>query len=68
MRSFAIGCRMPDRLEAIFAESPGKASLAERAVYLDEACGREIELRRRLDALLKAHDEAGSFLRESAGE
>ncbi len=53
-----------NRLEAIFAESLGKASLAERAAYLDQACGVEIGLRRRLDALLKAHDEAGSFLRE----
>jgi WD40 repeat protein/serine/threonine protein kinase len=59
----------PIRLEAIFAAALAKASLPERAAYLDDACAGHAELRRRLDALLKAHDDAGSFLeRPAAGE
>jgi serine/threonine protein kinase len=34
----------------------------ERAAYLDRACGGELELRARIEALLKAHEQAGSFL------
>jgi serine/threonine protein kinase/WD40 repeat protein len=59
---------IPDanRLEAIFASALAKASLQERAAYLDEACAGDAELRRRLEALLEAHDKAGSFLEKPA--
>src|SRR5262245_38213805 len=33
-----------------------------RRAYLDEACGADGNLRGRVEALLKAHEEAGSFL------
>ena len=35
---------------------------SERPAYLDEACAGNPPLRRRIDALLKAHDETDSFL------
>jgi serine/threonine protein kinase len=35
---------------------------AERSAYLDRACGGEDGLRARVEALLRAHDQAGSFL------
>jgi hypothetical protein len=56
----------PHRLEAIFSAALAKASLPERAAYLDEACAGDVELRRRLEALLQAHDRAGSFLEKPA--
>ena len=55
-----------NRLEALFAAALGKASLTERAAYVDLACAGDVELRERLGALLKAHDEAGSFLASAA--
>jgi serine/threonine protein kinase/dipeptidyl aminopeptidase/acylaminoacyl peptidase len=41
---------------------------AERAVFLDEACGGDESLRKPVEALLAAHDEAGSFIEEPAME
>jgi WD40 repeat protein/serine/threonine protein kinase len=37
-------------------------STAERPAALERECGADAELRRRLEALLKAHDEADSYL------
>ncbi len=39
-----------------------KKSPAERAAYLDAACGENRELRSQVEGLLQAHEEAGSFL------
>ena len=39
-----------------------------RAAFLDEACGTDTELRRRIDNLLKCHDQAGAFIDKPAGE
>jgi WD40 repeat protein/serine/threonine protein kinase len=39
-----------------------KESAAERRAYLDAACGEDEELRREVEALLAAHERAGSFL------
>ncbi len=36
-----------------------------RAAYLDEACDGDAPLRRRVEALLRAHDESGPFLSEA---
>src|SRR5262245_35674969 len=47
--------------ETIFAEALEKAGPTERAAYLDSGCG-DAGQRRRLDALLAAHDKAGGFL------
>src|SRR5262245_61971834 len=38
----------------------------KRAAFLDEACGPNVELRARIDALLRAHDQAGGFLPDKA--
>src|SRR4051812_32757111 len=41
---------------------------AERAAYLDQACGPDAELRQRVDSLLKAFVNAGSFLQQPAAD
>src|SRR4029078_12393038 len=38
----------------------------ERAAFLDEACAGDASLRQRLEILLAAHDEPGSFLKSAA--
>src|ERR1051326_3820289 len=48
--------------EAIFSEALGKASAAERAAYLDQACADNGELRRRVEALLLAHERTSGVL------
>ncbi len=48
-------------LRAIEAGSP-----SERAAVLDRSCGDNVELRRKVEALLMAHDGAGSFLEHPA--
>src|SRR5439155_24596697 len=46
----------------IFCDALELASAAERAAYLDRACGGDAGLRRRVERLLGAHAEADSFL------
>jgi serine/threonine protein kinase len=48
--------------KAIFMNALDKSDAAERAAYLAEACGNDEMLRRRVDLLLRAHDEPGRFL------
>jgi serine/threonine protein kinase/Flp pilus assembly protein TadD len=47
-----------------------RSSAEERAAYLEAACGPDRELRARMEALLRAHEQAGGFLgqRRDAGE
>ena len=52
--------------ESIFAAALECKSGAERAAFLDGACGGDQDLRRRVDALLSSHEEAGTFLNEPA--
>jgi serine/threonine protein kinase len=54
--------------ETIFAVALEKRSPAERKAYLDEACGKDLGLRGRVEALLKSHDKAGSYLERPAVE
>ena len=42
-------------------------SLAERNAYLNEACAGTPELRQKVEALLKAYQDAGSFLESPTG-
>src|SRR4051794_26572767 len=49
---------------SLFAGAIEGASPEERAAFLDAACGADAGLRRRIDALVRAHDEAGGFLRD----
>ena len=54
-------------LEAIFFAALEKGSPQERAAFLDDACAGNPELRRRLEKMLAAQSEAGSFLDRPAG-
>jgi serine/threonine protein kinase len=47
---------------AVFYEALDRASPDELGAFLEEACGQDPELRRRVDDLLRAHREAGNFL------
>jgi serine/threonine protein kinase len=53
--------------ESIFFAALGKGSPAERAAYLDEACRGDADLRHRVERLLEAHPEVGSFLEQPLG-
>ncbi|MFL5327612.1 MAG: serine/threonine protein kinase [Gemmataceae bacterium] len=47
--------------EAVFSDALEVAD-GERDAFLTSACGNDVELRRRVDSLLNAHDRAGAFL------
>jgi hypothetical protein len=51
------------RVQAVFLLA---AEAADRAAVLDRECGADAELRRRVTALLAAHDDPGSFLDKPA--
>ena len=51
----------PNQAKSIFLAAIEKPS-AERAAFLDEAAGGDAELRARVEALLKAHEDPDSFL------
>ena len=51
-----------EQLEQLFCQTLEKSTAAERKAFLDEACRDDAELRASVEALLKAHVEAGSFL------
>jgi serine/threonine protein kinase len=53
-------------LEAIFFAALAKDSTRERAAYLDEACATSPDLRRRVERMLAAQAQAGSFLEQPA--
>src|SRR5262249_11538976 len=55
----------PKRVQAVFVAALEQPA-ADRPALLDRECGADGELRRRVEALLKAHDEPGSFLEERA--
>ncbi len=52
---------------SIFAGAIDRPTAGDRAAFLDAACGADAGLRRRVEALLSAHDEAGGFLRDQLG-
>jgi WD40 repeat protein/serine/threonine protein kinase len=54
------------RVKDIFLAALDKDSGGLRSAYLDEACGQDVELRQRVDALLARHEAAGSFLESPA--
>ncbi len=49
----------------IFMAALDLANLAERATYVENACAGDADLRQRVEALLRAHDEPGAFLSEA---
>ncbi|MBN2269054.1 MAG: protein kinase [Sedimentisphaerales bacterium] len=52
----------PNDIETIYDVARQKPAGAERSAYLDKACGNDAALRARVEALLKANEDAGSFL------
>ena len=51
--------------ETIFGEALRRQDPAERAAYLARACADDEPLRIRVEALLRSHKEAGSFLEQA---
>jgi len=51
-----------NKAKALFDQAVELTSPAERAAYLDRACGGDAELRGRVEELLRAYVDAGSFL------
>jgi len=49
-------------LESIFFTALDKHAPTDQQAYLSEACGNDAELRRRIERMLSAHRDAGSFL------
>ncbi len=61
---------MPDansNLMTVFAEALERTDPTARAAYLDSACRDDSTLRRRVEALLAAHEGAGRFLEPDSG-
>src|SRR5438309_6782303 len=52
--------------EEVVFEAALRLTGHQRAAYLDQTCGGDTELRRRVDALLGAFERAGGFLKEPA--
>ena len=50
--------------QAVFAEALPRATSEARAAYLDGACGTDTALRGRVEALLRATENAGDFLEQ----
>lgn len=57
---------LPNAVE-IFSEALA-LPVAERAAFLERACGGNQTLRAQVEELLRAHDEAGDFLKQAAAE
>src|SRR6516225_6062644 len=53
-----------DHIESVFAAALQQPSPQERVAFLNQACADNPVLRGRVEALLKAHDQAGSFLKD----
>ncbi|MCI0743155.1 MAG: hypothetical protein L0Y72_29355, partial [Gemmataceae bacterium] len=53
--------------ESIYFAALAKESPQERAAYLEEACGADADLRRRVERLLEAQPKVGSFLQDALG-
>ena len=48
--------------QAVFAEALRRDTPEARAAYLDGACGADVSLRRRVESLVSAAEQAGDFL------
>lgn len=58
---------LPSRAQTLFLAT-AELTADQRTLLLDRECESDSELRRRVEALLKAHDEAGDFLESSAAD
>ncbi|QDT30790.1 serine/threonine-protein kinase [Thalassoglobus polymorphus] len=52
----------PNSIEGVFLTALAKSTPEECEAFLKEACGDNAERRQRIDALLRAYNDAGSFL------
>jgi len=57
-----------NREQEIFNAALELSSAGARDVFLEKSCGSDSELRARIETLLKAHEEAGSFLAAERAE
>jgi hypothetical protein len=57
----------PRRVQAVFLEAADYHDPVDRAAILDRECSAELELRGRVEALLRAHDEFNRFLNDPVG-
>jgi len=57
----------PERELAMFTEAL-KLPPHERAAFMEQKCGSDKKLRRRMEGLLRAHDRLGNFLEEPPAE
>jgi tetratricopeptide (TPR) repeat protein len=57
-----------DRIKAVFLAALDRAGPSERAAFLTEACAEDAALRQRVEALLRAHDQADPLLDRPAAE
>lgn len=53
-------------VEGLFLRALQKDSVEERSRFLEDSCGDDVERQRRVQALLVAYDDAGSFLESPA--
>jgi predicted Ser/Thr protein kinase len=53
--------RMGPEIKAIFLEALDRQTPRERAAYLEIACSGDLELRQRIESLLRAHEQAGEI-------
>jgi hypothetical protein len=58
----------PRRVQAIFLKAADHHDLVNRAAILDRECSADLELRQRVEALLRAHDEFNSFANDLVGD
>src|SRR5260221_1330193 len=50
------------QVERLFLEALQHADPGERAQFLDRTCGDDLQLRKSVEALLRANEKAGTFL------
>lgn len=58
----------PDSPRSIFYIAHEITDLAERNAYLDRVCALQPQLRAEVEALLKAHEAAGDFMKQPAAD
>jgi len=68
----AEGCNIrmndtPDRDISVFTEAL-QLPASERTTYLERVCGPDLDLRSRVEALLRAYERSGDFLNEPAAK
>jgi hypothetical protein len=58
----------PSSEQALFIEALERTDPDTRRAFLDEACADKPELRRRIEQLLRLHEQPSSFMRDPSGD